>query len=80
MLSNLDKLNFFLVWYRINSQSDKQQNVRPVRIESICREQNKYEKKNEICLEREENNVRKGENAGLLKTHFLPQCFQKASY
>ena len=51
---------------------------RPVQIESICRQQNNVAEKFKFLLERVENIVGKGENAGY--QHFLPfpQRFQKA--
>ena len=62
---------------RISSLFTKRQNCGLVQIESICREQINVTEKLIFVLERVENIVRKGENAG--NQHFLlfPQCFPK---
>ena len=58
----------------------KQQNIRLVQIQSICRRQNNSDSVIEICVGRVENIVEKGENAG--HQHFLlfSRCFQMLSF
>ena len=58
----------------------KQQNLRLVQIESICRRQNKCEKNLEICFGKGRNIVGKEENDGYQHFLLFPQCFEKASF
>ena len=57
--------------------STKQQNLRPVQIQSICRRQIKGNSKLEICFGMEENILGKGEKAGYQHFLLFPKCFQK---
>ena len=56
------------------------QNFRRVQIQSICRQQNNFDSKSKFLLERVENIVEKGENAGYQHFLLFPQCFQKLSF
>ena len=58
----------------------KQLNFKLVQIESICRQQNKSTYNDDFCLDRVENIVDKGENAGYQHFLLFPQCFQEAFY
>ena len=53
----------FVVCERVNSLANYK-NFTQVQIQSSCRRQNKYDRKLKFVMEREENSVRKGENAG----------------
>ena len=56
----------------------KQQNVKPVQIQSISKDKLKLIKTAKTVLDKIENTVGKEENAGYQHFLLFPQCFQKA--
>ena len=72
-----------LIWTRLEFcclvNSTKQQNLRLVQIQSICRRKIQHAKIMIAVCDRIEKIVGKGENAGYQHFLLFPQCFQKLS-